>query len=156
MTKAIYPGTFDPITNGHYDLVRRAVDIFDSVVVAVAANPGKAPLFTLQRLHCEQGAVVTADALAFLHHQASPVDIVFLDPPFAATADTSLLSQVCSLLESRGWLSANAWIYIECPSDMGSPDSILHWPAHWTLHRSKTAGQVGYHLARRLTTSQSE
>ncbi|MES1191210.1 MAG: pantetheine-phosphate adenylyltransferase [Steroidobacter sp.] len=49
MTKAIYPGTFDPITNGHYDLVRRAVDIFDAVVVAVAANPGKAPLFTLQQ-----------------------------------------------------------------------------------------------------------
>lgn len=49
MTKAIYPGTFDPITNGHHDLVRRAADIFDSVVVAVAANPGKAPLFTLQQ-----------------------------------------------------------------------------------------------------------
>ncbi|HEX2586174.1 MAG TPA: pantetheine-phosphate adenylyltransferase [Steroidobacteraceae bacterium] len=49
MTKAIYPGTFDPITNGHHDLVRRAVDIFDSVIVAVAANPGKAPLFTLQQ-----------------------------------------------------------------------------------------------------------
>lgn len=111
---------------------------------------------TLQRLHCEQGAVVTTDALAFLHRQASPVDIVFLDPPFAASADTSLLSQVCSLLENRGWLSAGAWIYIECPADMGSPDSILHWPAHWTLHRSKTSGQVGYHLVRRLTTSQSE
>ena len=48
MTGAMYPGTFDPITNGHYDLVRRAVDIFDRVVVAVAANPGKAPLFSLE------------------------------------------------------------------------------------------------------------
>lgn len=47
MIGAMYPGTFDPITNGHFDLVRRAVDIFDRVVVAVAANPGKAPLFTL-------------------------------------------------------------------------------------------------------------
>ena len=44
---ALYPGTFDPITNGHYDLIRRAASIFDRVVVAVAANPGKAPLFTL-------------------------------------------------------------------------------------------------------------
>jgi pantetheine-phosphate adenylyltransferase len=43
----MYPGTFDPITNGHYDLVRRAADIFERVVVAIAANPGKAPLFTL-------------------------------------------------------------------------------------------------------------
>jgi pantetheine-phosphate adenylyltransferase len=47
MTGAMYPGTFDPITNGHYDLVRRAAGIFDRVVVAVASNPGKAPLFTL-------------------------------------------------------------------------------------------------------------
>ena len=48
MTGAMYPGTFDPITNGHHDLVRRAADIFDRVVVAIAANPGKAPLFPLE------------------------------------------------------------------------------------------------------------
>ena len=48
MTGAMYPGTFDPITNGHHDLVRRAAGIFDRVVVAIAANPGKAPLFTLE------------------------------------------------------------------------------------------------------------
>jgi pantetheine-phosphate adenylyltransferase len=47
MTGAMYPGTFDPVTNGHHDLVRRAAAIFDRVVVAVAANPNKAPLFTL-------------------------------------------------------------------------------------------------------------
>jgi pantetheine-phosphate adenylyltransferase len=44
--RAIYPGTFDPFTNGHKDLVRRAAGIFDQVLVAVAANPGKTPLFT--------------------------------------------------------------------------------------------------------------
>jgi len=48
-TKALYPGTFDPITNGHYDLVRRAAAIFSSVTVAIAANPGKAPLFSLEQ-----------------------------------------------------------------------------------------------------------
>lgn len=42
---AFYPGTFDPITNGHQDLVRRASGIFDRVVIGIAANPGKAPLF---------------------------------------------------------------------------------------------------------------
>ena len=42
---AMYPGTFDPITNGHHDLVRRAARLFDRVVVAVASNPGKAPTF---------------------------------------------------------------------------------------------------------------
>jgi pantetheine-phosphate adenylyltransferase len=45
---AIYPGTFDPITNGHVDLVARAARIFDRVVVAVAENKNKAPLFTLE------------------------------------------------------------------------------------------------------------
>ncbi len=44
---AAYPGTFDPITNGHHDLVRRAAMIFDRVVVGIAANPGKTPLFSL-------------------------------------------------------------------------------------------------------------
>lgn len=46
---AVYPGTFDPITNGHHDLVRRAASIFDRVVIGIAANPNKAPLFTLER-----------------------------------------------------------------------------------------------------------
>ena len=44
---AIYPGTFDPITNGHHDLVRRAAGIFEHVIVAIAANPNKAPMFPL-------------------------------------------------------------------------------------------------------------
>jgi pantetheine-phosphate adenylyltransferase len=45
---ALYPGTFDPITNGHLDLVRRAAGIFAHVLVAIAANPSKAPLFSLE------------------------------------------------------------------------------------------------------------
>ena len=47
-SRAMYPGTFDPFTNGHNDLVRRASRIFDKVVVAIAANPNKAPLFPLE------------------------------------------------------------------------------------------------------------
>mgnify|MGYP000008046289 FL=1 len=46
---AVYPGTFDPITNGHTDLVRRAASIFNRVVVAIAANPNKAPMFPLEK-----------------------------------------------------------------------------------------------------------
>lgn len=45
--RAIYPGTFDPITNGHLDLVHRAVRLFDELIVAVAANPQKEPLLSL-------------------------------------------------------------------------------------------------------------
>jgi pantetheine-phosphate adenylyltransferase len=45
---AVYPGTFDPVTNGHIDLVQRSLRIFDRVIVAIAANPKKAPLFSLE------------------------------------------------------------------------------------------------------------
>ncbi len=45
---AIYPGSFDPITNGHLSILRRALTIFDSVTIAVASNPIKKTLFTLQ------------------------------------------------------------------------------------------------------------
>ena len=44
----IYPGTFDPITNGHVDIIGRATRVVDRLVIAVAANPGKDPLFSLQ------------------------------------------------------------------------------------------------------------
>ncbi|MCW8918107.1 MAG: pantetheine-phosphate adenylyltransferase [Gammaproteobacteria bacterium] len=60
MTIAIYPGTFDPITNGHTDLIQRAARIFDRVIVAIAANPKKAPLFTLaERIALVEGALGT-------------------------------------------------------------------------------------------------
>ncbi|MBN8411979.1 pantetheine-phosphate adenylyltransferase [Halomonas denitrificans] len=47
MTTAVYPGTFDPITNGHYDLIERASRLFEKVVVAIAASPGKGPALDL-------------------------------------------------------------------------------------------------------------
>ena len=45
--RAVYPGTFDPVTYGHIDIIKRALTIFDEVIVAVAHNPGKRPLFTV-------------------------------------------------------------------------------------------------------------
>jgi pantetheine-phosphate adenylyltransferase len=45
---AIYPGTFDPVTNGHIDLIQRAANLFDEVIVAIAANSKKKPLFSLE------------------------------------------------------------------------------------------------------------
>jgi len=47
MRKVIYPGTFDPVTYGHIDLVKRAINLFDAVAVTVATNPTKEPLFTV-------------------------------------------------------------------------------------------------------------
>ncbi len=45
---ALYPGTFDPITNGHYDIIERGIRLFDEVIVAVADSQDKKPMFTLQ------------------------------------------------------------------------------------------------------------
>lgn len=47
-TRAIYPGTFDPITNGHADLIERASQMFSHVIIAIASNPSKKPVFTLE------------------------------------------------------------------------------------------------------------
>lgn len=48
MSKAIYPGTFDPVTRGHVDIARRALKLFDELVIAVAVNEEKKPMFTLE------------------------------------------------------------------------------------------------------------
>ncbi len=57
---AVYPGTFDPVTNGHIDLVERSLRIFGEVIVAVAENPKKAPLFTLdERIAMLKAAIPT-------------------------------------------------------------------------------------------------
>jgi pantetheine-phosphate adenylyltransferase len=57
-TRAVYPGTFDPITRGHEDIVRRAASIFEHVVLAIAANPNKAPAFAIdQRVALAKGVL---------------------------------------------------------------------------------------------------
>ena len=58
MRTAIYPGSFDPLTNGHLDVIERAVKLFDRVVVAVAKNESKQPLFSLEeRLLLVRGSI---------------------------------------------------------------------------------------------------
>ena len=80
MTRAIYPGTFDPLTRGHEDLVRRAARLFDRVVVGIAASESKRPMFTLDE-RIEMAREVLADLpnatvtgfssllMAFVHDQ---------------------------------------------------------------------------------------
>ncbi|QQS49468.1 MAG: pantetheine-phosphate adenylyltransferase [Acidobacteriota bacterium] len=48
MRRAIYPGSFDPPTNGHLDIIARACHLFDEVIVAILINPGKNPFFTIE------------------------------------------------------------------------------------------------------------
>lgn len=65
--KAIYPGSFDPVTNGHMDIIERASKVFDEVVVAVAVNLEKQPMFSIEervellQLACRHLANVTVD-----------------------------------------------------------------------------------------------
>jgi pantetheine-phosphate adenylyltransferase len=59
MSVAVYPGSFDPITNGHLDIVERAANVFDTVVVAVLANPRKVPLLSIdERIEIIRQALV--------------------------------------------------------------------------------------------------
>jgi pantetheine-phosphate adenylyltransferase len=72
---AVYPGTFDPITNGHQDLVRRAAGIFDRVVIGIAANPGKAPLFSLaERVELAQQVLADLRNVTVLGYVGLTVD----------------------------------------------------------------------------------
>lgn len=52
MRRAIYPGSFDPVTNGHLDIIQRGCKLFDEIIVAVLVNPGKQALFTIEE-RCE-------------------------------------------------------------------------------------------------------
>lgn len=63
-TRALYPGTFDPITNGHTDLIERAAKLFDEVIIAIANNPTKQPLFDL------------AERIALVEHVCAGLDNV--------------------------------------------------------------------------------
>ena len=75
MVTAVYPGTFDPITNGHIDLVHRATKIFDQVIVAVADNVGKQPLFTLaERVELARTALSDLDNVSVVGFDTLLVD----------------------------------------------------------------------------------
>lgn len=71
----IYPGTFDPVTNGHLDIIRRATRLVDRLVVGVAGNAGKSPLFTLE----ERCALVEADIAAVTNGDGSRIAVVPFD-----------------------------------------------------------------------------
>ena len=72
---AMYPGTFDPITLGHEDLVRRACRLFDKVVVAIAANPSKEPMFTVdERVAMARSALADFDTVEVTGYEGLTVD----------------------------------------------------------------------------------
>jgi pantetheine-phosphate adenylyltransferase len=70
MKTAVYPGTFDPITNGHVDIIRRSLRIFDQIILAVAPNPKKSPFFSLEE-RIDMAREATAD---LSHIQIEPFE----------------------------------------------------------------------------------
>ena len=75
--RAVYPGTFDPVTYGHIDLIKRARRIFDEVIVAVAHNPGKAPLFTVEeRVRMLRRATRSIPGIVIDHFESLAVEYV--------------------------------------------------------------------------------
>jgi len=62
----IYPGTFDPITNGHSDIIGRAARVLDKLVVGVAINPGKGPIFTIDERVSSEEHTSELQSLAYL------------------------------------------------------------------------------------------
>ena len=77
MKIGIYPGTFDPITHGHTDIITRSLRVFDKVVVAVAPNPSKHPLFTLtERLEMIKIVMKELEHVEVTHFDGLLVDFV--------------------------------------------------------------------------------
>lgn len=72
MTTAFYPGSFDPMTNGHLDVLVQGLNVVDKVVVAIGAHPGKAPLFTFD----ERAEMIRSALAAVLPERAGDVDVV--------------------------------------------------------------------------------
>jgi len=74
--RAIYPGTFDPITNGHVDIIQRAAEMFDKVIVAVAENKAKKPMFTVdERLSMVKKATKSISNVKVISFHSLLVDL---------------------------------------------------------------------------------
>ena len=77
---AVYPGTFDPVTNGHIDIISRAARLVEKLVVGVAVNIGKAPLFTLEeRVEMLEAEVTKLDSDVRTHIVVEPFNNLLMD-----------------------------------------------------------------------------
>jgi 16S rRNA (guanine966-N2)-methyltransferase len=119
-------------------LSRGAIEV---VFVEQAVAAARALQEQLIRFGADRKArVVEMGATRYLRAAAQPFDIVFLDPPFGRDA----LAEYVPMLDAGNWVKVGGLVYLENEKTAGVPEL----PTHWELLKSKTAGEVGYHLAR--------
>lgn len=87
-----------------------------------------------------KGRILQMGAARFLRTPGEPFDVAFLDPPFG----TNALAEYIPLLDSGSWVESNGLVYLENERSAGVPAL----PGHWEMLKSKSAGEVGYHLVR--------
>jgi pantetheine-phosphate adenylyltransferase len=107
LKRAVYPGSFDPVTNGHLDIIRRASQLVDELIVAVIVNPAKDPLFTLQerqdliRQVCHDLPNVTVSTFSgLLVHYLDSVDTHLIIKGLRAISDFESEFQMAALNSS--------------------------------------------------------
>jgi 16S rRNA (guanine966-N2)-methyltransferase len=111
------------------------------VFVEQAREPARALSAQLERLGGSSRArVIETAAQRFLASPGEPFDGMFIDPPYGR----GYLADCVTAIEAGGWIRAGGWVFLESERAAGVPAV----PPHWDLVKSKSAGEVGYHLAR--------
>ncbi len=159
---AVYPGTFDPITNGHLSLIRRGCDIFDTVVVAVADNTPKNPLFShkervqmaKEALADVQGAVVEPFSGLLVDYVARRGAHVILRglravSDFEYEFQLALMNrklqreiQTVFLMTDYQWLYISSTIIKAAASHGGSVEDLVPDNVAQALHKKYVSGEV--------------
>ena len=148
---AIYPGTFDPLTNGHANIIRRGLHMFDRVIVAVAADTGKSPLFTLEErvsmaetVFAKEPAITVEPFYGLLVEYVSRRNVRTILRGLRAVSDFEYEFQIALMnrklrpdIETLFLISDYRWLYISSTivktvSSLGGdvkglvPDHVLH------------------------------
>jgi pantetheine-phosphate adenylyltransferase len=88
--RGVYPGTFDPVTKGHMDIITRGARVVDHLIVAVAVNAGKGPLFTLEeRVEMLEAEIAALDSGTAARIEVKPFDNLLMD--FVGQVDATLI-----------------------------------------------------------------
>ena len=137
MRRAIYPGSFDPVTNGHLDIMGRAAGLFDEIVVAVLVNKTKRSLFGVD----ERIAMLEEVTAPFGNVTVGSFHGLLVDPPYA-TPDAEVARWLAAA-HAHGWLAGDAVVVVERPRGEAFP-----WPDPLVAVRERRYGDTVLHTGR--------